>query len=71
MISLDAHDPVGPATGLTPEEDAVLRRLHFFETNGLSLAMPMQELKAELRARDKRAEIREPLNERILWPVAG
>ena len=71
MISLDAHDPVGPATGLTPDEDAVLRRLHFFETHGLSLAIPMQELKAELRARDKRTEIREPANERILWPVAG
>ncbi|MCA1710816.1 MAG: hypothetical protein LC789_03910 [Actinobacteria bacterium] len=71
MISLDAHDPAGAATGLTPEEDGVLRRLHFFETSGLSLAIPMQELKAELRARDKRIEIREPVTARILWPVAG
>jgi hypothetical protein len=71
MISLDAHDPAGPAAGLTPEEDGVLRRLHFFEQHGLSLAIPMQQLKAELRSRDKRAEIREPTSQRILWPVAG
>lgn len=71
MISLEPHDPVGPAAGLTPEEDGVLRRLHFFETQGISLAEPMQELKADLRARDKRSEIREPVLARILWPVAG
>lgn len=67
MISLDAQD----RPGLTPEEDGVLRRLHFFEMNGLSLALPMKQLKAELRARDKRAEIREPVVQRILWPLAG
>jgi hypothetical protein len=56
---------------LTPDEDAVLRRLHFFEQQGLSLAGPMRELKAELRARDQRAEVRAPVVPRILWPVAG
>ena len=71
MIRMDSFDPVGPAKGLTREEDGVLRRLHYFETTGISLAMPMQLLKAELRARDQRSEIREPKFERILWPAAG
>jgi hypothetical protein len=71
MIQMDRFDPAGPAKGLTPEEDGVLRRLHFFETTGISLAEPMRLLKAELRAKDQRAEIREPKFERILWPAAG
>jgi hypothetical protein len=56
---------------LTPDEDAVLRRLHFFEQAGLSLAEPMRELKSELRARDQRAEVRPPVAQRVLWPIAG
>ena len=71
MIQMDRFDPVGPAKGLTPDEDAILRRLHYFETTGISLAEPMRVLKNELRARDQRAEIREPEFQRILWPVAG
>ena len=71
MIELSSHDPAGPAKGLTPEEDAVLRRLQFFQDNGITLALPMQALKAELRGRDQRAEVRAPEVPRILWPVAG
>lgn len=66
MVNLDKHDPVGPAKRLTPEEDGILRRLHYFEQNGITLAIPMQTLKAELRARDQRAEIREPLEDATL-----
>ena len=66
MVILDAHDPVGPAKRLTPEEDGILRRLHYFEVNGITLAIPMQTLKAELRSRDQRAEIREPRVEAVL-----
>ncbi|MBK5305341.1 MAG: hypothetical protein JJD92_01490 [Frankiaceae bacterium] len=45
---------------LTPSEDGVLRRLFFFEANGATLAPPLRVLKAELRARDQRSEVREP-----------
>lgn len=41
-------------------EDGVLRRLHWFETCGAELAPPMRRLKADLRARDLRREIRDP-----------
>ena len=68
---MDGFDPAGPARGLTPEEDAILRRLHYFETTGVSLAEPMRILKNELRARDQRTEIREPSFERVLWPASG
>lgn len=66
MVILDKHDPAGPAKRLTPEEDGILRRLHYFETSGITLAVPMQTLKAELRSRDQRAEIREPLVDAVL-----
>jgi hypothetical protein len=45
---------------LTPFEDGVLRRLFFFETSGATLAPPLRVLKAELRARDQRSEVRDP-----------
>ena len=45
---------------LTPAEDAILRRLFFFETSGAQLAPPLRVLKAELRARDQRATVRDP-----------
>ena len=66
MVILDKHDPAGPGRRLTPEEDGILRRLHYFETNGITLAVPMQALKAELRSRDQRAEIREPIEQATL-----
>ena len=55
---------------VTPEEDGTLRRLHVLEQRGAELSEPMQRLKAEIRARDLRAEIREPQDEdvvRTLW----
>jgi hypothetical protein len=45
---------------LTPFEDGLLRRLFFFETSGATLAPPLRVLKAELRARDQRAVVRDP-----------
>lgn len=71
MVVLDKHDPVGPAARLTAAEDGILRRLHYFELNGIALAIPMQTLKAELRARDQRTEIREPAEEAILLEHAA
>lgn len=71
MVILDKHDPVGPAARLTAEEDGILRRLHYFEVNGISLAIPMQTLKAELRARDQRLEIRQPIVASVVMADAG
>ena len=48
------------ALALSPEEDATLRRLVFFEGVGLSLAPPLRMLRTELRARDRRIVVREP-----------
>ena len=45
---------------LTPEEDGILRRLHCLEQLGAELAPQMRRLKDDIRARDRRAEIREP-----------
>jgi hypothetical protein len=45
---------------VTPEEDAMLRRLAQFERLGATLAPTMALLKAEIRARDRRETIREP-----------
>ena len=55
---------------VSPEEDGILRRLHLLEELGAQLSPPMQRLKAEIRAKDKRAEIREPQDKdvvRTLW----
>lgn len=53
---------------LTHDEDGVLRRLHFFEQNGALLAPAFRELKRTLRARDLRATIREPFEDRVTDP---
>jgi hypothetical protein len=45
---------------VSPEEDALLRRLAQFERLGATLAPTMTLLKDEIRARDRRAEIRLP-----------
>ena len=45
---------------VTPEEDALLRRLAQFEQLGATLAPTMALLKQEIRARDRRETIREP-----------
>ena len=48
------------AERLSREEDAELRRLHFFEVLGARLSEDMHELKESLRGRDTRDDIREP-----------
>ena len=45
---------------LTPEEDAALRRWHYFHNLGFTLAEPVEQLWSAMRARDLRAEVREP-----------
>lgn len=45
---------------VSPEEDALLRRLAQFERLGATLAPTMVLLKDEIRARDRRDTIREP-----------
>jgi hypothetical protein len=45
---------------VSPEEDALLRRLAQFERLGATLAPTMELLKNEIRARDRRETIREP-----------
>ena len=51
--------------GLTPEEDAQLRRLHLFERVGARLAPEFKEQKQLLRARDNRHVVREPELDRV------
>lgn len=53
---------------MTPEEDAELRRLNYFASFGAELAIPRQIQKQELRARDRREEIREPVDVLELEP---
>jgi hypothetical protein len=45
---------------VSPDEDALLRRLAQFEQLGATLAPTMALLKDEIRARDRRETIREP-----------
>lgn len=51
---------------LTRDEDAALRRLHFFELFGASLAPAYKELKISLLERDLRHTIREPFEIGVL-----
>jgi hypothetical protein len=46
--------------GLTSDEDDLLRRLHWFETAGCELSEDQRVLKASLRIRDRRIEVRMP-----------
>jgi hypothetical protein len=48
------------ADKLTPEEDAALRRLHWFERFGAELSPALRVVKASIRQRDKRGVIRDP-----------
>lgn len=48
------------ADKLTPEEDATLRRLHWFERFGVELAPSLSVVKSTIRSRDKRSTIRDP-----------
>jgi hypothetical protein len=45
---------------LGPDEDAALRRLHWFETLGCDLSHALRTLKDNFRSRDRRTEIRDP-----------
>lgn len=51
---------------VTPEEDGILRRLHSLEEFGARLAPPLARLKAEIRLRDQRIDIREPQDTAVL-----
>jgi len=46
--------------GLSSDEDDLLRRLHWFESAGCELSDNQRELKAALRGRDRRTDIRVP-----------
>lgn len=46
-------------TGLTPDEDAELRRLHLMRRFG-DVAVRFVERYGELRGRDRRSDVREP-----------
>ncbi|MCW2571670.1 MAG: hypothetical protein JWO88_1728 [Frankiales bacterium] len=58
-VDLDARDTV-ISLPVSPDEDAMLRRLAQFERLGATLAPTMALLKDEIRARDRRDTIREP-----------
>lgn len=52
------HGDVTP--NLSREEDAILRRLHWFERFGIELSPAWRVMKALIRSRDKRSLIRDP-----------
>ena len=56
------------AWGLTPEEDAELRRLHFMIRFG-AVAQRFTQRYVELRRRDRRIEVREPDDEGLVMPA--
>ena len=47
---------------LNSEEDAALRRMHWFEGLGCELASALRMLKDGFRSRDRRAAIRDPFH---------
>jgi len=53
------------ADKISPEEDATLRRLHWFERFGADLSPTLKVVKASIRGRDARAVIRDPDDRRI------
>ncbi len=65
-MSEDAE--LGPK--LTPEEDAELRRLHFFEQTGNTLAPAIAHVKDSIRARDRRDDIRPPKDDVVIGEEA-
>ena len=54
---------------LTSEEDALLRRLHWFESLGVELSPERRALLTSIRARDKRTVIRDPHDIVVEEPV--
>jgi hypothetical protein len=49
-------------TQVTAEEDAVLRRLTYFERAGAVLSPELQRVRRSLRSRDQRREVRPPFD---------
>jgi len=63
-------DGMAARPGLTPDEDEELRRLHWFETQGMELSDDRRRLKAWIRQRDRREHIRVPRQlERVFEPT--
>ena len=60
----------GMAGPMTPEEDSVLRRLHWFERFGAHLSPGLRGVKDGIRSRDKRSVIREPQDTTMNSPQA-
>lgn len=54
---------------LTPEEDAILRRLHWFEQMGIELSPERRALLTSIRSRDKRTDVREPGDDVVTEPA--
>jgi hypothetical protein len=54
--------------GLTPTEDAELRRLHYLRRFG-ALTDDVAERLTSLRGRDRRLEVREPEDEAVAAPT--
>ena len=54
---------------LSSEEDALLRRLHWFESLGVELSPERRALLTSIRARDKRTVIRDPHDVVVEEPV--
>jgi hypothetical protein len=47
-------------TGLSPDEDEMLRRIQWFEDHGWELSEAMRSARESMRQRDRRSEIRLP-----------
>jgi hypothetical protein len=58
-------------TQVTPTEDALLRRLCFFERSGATLAPELARVAAEIRLRDLRGSVREPREVVTIAPAGG
>ncbi len=66
MTPVQTPVPMTTPTRLTPDEDGVLRRLEFFERVGARLSPTVAELKAQMRRRDARSEVRDPADD-VRW----
>jgi hypothetical protein len=67
----DSENAEGPhvTEPLSRDEDALLRRLHWFESLGVELSPERRELLTSIRARDKRTVIRDPGDVVVEEPV--
>jgi hypothetical protein len=60
MDAYENHRVDDKGERLSPDEDAALRRLHWFEQWGCDLSNAVRTLKDGLRGRDRRTYIRDP-----------